>query len=370
MQSSQTQEIVLVGGGHAHALLLRDWAEAPLDGARLTLINPGPVAAYSGMLPGHIAGHYPRDAIEIDLTHLAAQAGARLVDGTAVEFDRECVRLADGQEIRHDRLSLDIGIHTGLPDLPGFAEHAVPAKPLGGFASAWEAWLARLERGEVAPEIAVIGAGIAGVELALAMQHRTTRMQMPAAVTLLDAGKALATSPPAARRKLLARLDKAGIALLEQSRPSQVTPDGVHLAGGTAVSASLVIGVAGTQPHDWIGRSGQESHEGFLTVDPFLRSLSEPRIFAVGDCAHLGFAPRPKAGVYAVRAAPILFHNLRASLTGAPMRRFHPQADYLKLVSLGGRDALFERNGIVVSGGWVWRWKDRIDQRFMVGLKA
>ncbi len=370
MPLPQLQDIVLAGGGHAHALVLLDWAKAPLDGVRLTLVNPGPVAAYSGMLPGHVAGHYPREAIEIDLPRLAAQAGARFVDGRVTAFDRNSVRLADGQEIRHDRLSLDIGIHTGLPELPGFAEHGVPAKPLGAFAAAWESWLARLAADEVAPRIAVIGAGIAGVELALAMSHRTERMGYPAAVTLLEAGRALATSPPAARRKLLARLERAGIDLREQSPPTHLAADAVHLAGGGHVPASLIICVAGARPHGWIGQAGPETHDGFLTVDPYLRSLSEENVFAVGDCAHLGFAPRPKAGVYAVRAAPILFHNLRASLTGAPLRRFRPQADYLKLVSLGGREALFERNGFVLSGRWVWRWKDRIDRRFMAGLKA
>ncbi len=51
-----TRDLVLIGGGHAHALALRMWGMDPLPGTRLTLINPGPTAPYSGMLPGHIAG--------------------------------------------------------------------------------------------------------------------------------------------------------------------------------------------------------------------------------------------------------------------------------------------------------------------------
>ena len=61
-----TKDLVLVGGGHTHALVLRMWAMKPLPGVRLTLISPDPTTAYSGMLPGHIAGHYPRKALEID----------------------------------------------------------------------------------------------------------------------------------------------------------------------------------------------------------------------------------------------------------------------------------------------------------------
>ena len=72
-----TRDLVLIGGGHAHALVLRRWGMAPLAGARVTLINPAPTAPYTGMLPGHIAGHYDRDALEIDLVRLARFAGAR-----------------------------------------------------------------------------------------------------------------------------------------------------------------------------------------------------------------------------------------------------------------------------------------------------
>jgi len=65
-----TQDLVLVGGGHAHALVLRAWGMNPMPGARLTVINPGPTAPYTGMLPGHVAGHYGRDDLEIDLVCL------------------------------------------------------------------------------------------------------------------------------------------------------------------------------------------------------------------------------------------------------------------------------------------------------------
>ena len=76
-----TRDLVLIGGGHAHALVLRMWGMDPLPGARLTLISPEPVAPYTGMLPGHVAGHYRRDEMMIDLVRLARHAGARLILG-------------------------------------------------------------------------------------------------------------------------------------------------------------------------------------------------------------------------------------------------------------------------------------------------
>ncbi len=87
----------------------------------------------------------------------------------------------------------------------------------------------------------------------------------------------------------------------------------------------------------------------------------------MGDCAHMAHAPRPKAGVFAVRQAPVLHHNLRAlvqSPEGA-LRQYHPQRDYLKLVSMGGKTAMADRSGTPHRRGWLWRLKDRIDRAFM-----
>ena len=51
-----SRDLVLVGGGHAHALALRMLAMRPIDGLRITLISPASHTPYSGMLPGLLAG--------------------------------------------------------------------------------------------------------------------------------------------------------------------------------------------------------------------------------------------------------------------------------------------------------------------------
>ena len=124
-----TRDVVLVGGGHTHALVLRMWGMRPVAGARLTVINPGVTAPYSGMLPGHVAGHYTRDDLDIDLVRLARFAGARLIEDAATGIDPGArrVSLAGRPDIRYDLLSVDVGITSDMGNLPGFAEHAVPA---------------------------------------------------------------------------------------------------------------------------------------------------------------------------------------------------------------------------------------------------
>ena len=359
------KELVLVGGGHAHALVLRRWGMRPVPGVRVTLINPGPSAPYTGMLPGHIAGHYARDALEIDLVRLARFAGARLILGAVELIDPVArrVSVAGRAPMAYDLLSLDIGITSDMAALAGFAEHGVAAKPLGRFADHWASYCA----GKAAARIAVIGGGVAGVELALACAHRMQGLGRAAEVAVIDRGEILKGWP--GRGRLLAAMDAHGIARIEGAVPVAVTADGVMLEDGRRVAADFTIGAAGAVPHGWVADCGMAMHDGYLVVDDQLRSISHPEIYGAGDCVHLRDTPRPKAGVFAVRAAPVLAWNLRADLTGAQRHRFRPQRDFLKLVSLGGKQALAEKAGWTWSGPAMWRWKDAIDRRFMEKLR-
>lgn len=361
----QTRDLVLIGGGHAHALVLLRWAMDPLPGARLTLIDPNPVAPYTGMLPGLIAGHYPRAALEMNLAALARRAGARLILGRAEGLDlaARTVQVAGRPPVAFDVASLDIGITSDLPDLPGFAAHGVGAKPLGAYAGRWEAFVEQAQSGAARPDIAVLGAGVGGVELALAMDHRLQHLA-PRRITLIERARPLPHLGHAARARLLALLAARGITLL-QGEAAAVEADGVRLVDGRNVPAAFTLGAAGSRPQGWLGATGLALHEGFVSVGADLRSVSHPEIFASGDCAHMVVSPRPKAGVFAVRQAPVLFENLRAALSGGATRPYRPQRDYLKLISLGGCAALADKWGLPLQGRWLWRVKDRIDRKFM-----
>ena len=361
----KSRDLVLIGGGHAHALLLKRWAMRPLAGTRLTLIDPGVEAYYSGMLPGALAGHFSTDEITIDLVRLAQSAGARFVHGAAsgIDLEQGAVHVPGRPAIEFDLASLDIGIHTMMPDLPGFAEHVEPVKPIGPFVQAWLGFVT----GSGPARVAVIGGGVAGVEVALAMAFALRARGRRATVSVIEAGNALKALRPAAARRLVRALNDQGIALHENNPVRSVEPGRIILDEGH-VEAEFICGAAGAMPHGWLNQSGLRLHRGFAEVDATLRT-SDARIFAVGDCAHMATSPRPKAGVYAVRQAPILDHNLRCALreTGR-FRRYRPQRDYLKLITLGDRSALMARMGPALAGPWVWRWKDRIDRKFMARL--
>lgn len=353
-----TRDLILLGGGHTHALVLRKWAMHPLPGVQVTLVNPGVKAPYTGMLPGFVAGHYERQDLDIDLVRLARAADARLIVDRAVGIDAvaKTIQLADRPEIPYDILSIDIGISSHIPEPASELPAILPAKPLGPFADAWGALVERVERENLAASIAVIGAGVAGIELALAIAYRLRRLGRPAArIQLIEAtDEPMREINRAARRKLMAELDQAGISVLTNSGLENID-----------ANADFVISAAGASPHDWLTDTSLTLEDGFIVVDEHLQSVNTPDVFAAGDCAHLSHAPRPKAGVFAVRQAPALFQNLQAALSTGEARAYRPQRDYLKLISTGRRSAITDKWGIGLSGPWIWTWKDRIDRAFM-----
>ena len=73
----------------------------------------------------------------------------------------------------------------------------------------------------------------------------------------------------------------------------------------------------------------------------------------------------PKAGVFAVRAGPVLAANLRAALDGGTFQSHAPSRRYLALVSEGDRYAVGLWGGFSWEGRWAWRWKDRVDRAFV-----
>src|SRR6266436_3204206 len=82
------QDLVLIGGGHAHVHVLKAFGERPLPGVRVTLVARDLETPYSGMLPGVIAGLYAAEEAHIDLVRLAAVTGARLIHAETIGLDR------------------------------------------------------------------------------------------------------------------------------------------------------------------------------------------------------------------------------------------------------------------------------------------
>jgi selenide,water dikinase len=370
-------DLVLVGGGHAHIQVLKRWAMGPVPETRLTVVVDRPVAVYSGMVPGFVAGQYSRDDLEIDVRPLARRAGARCIVARATGLDPAGRRLAlEGRPpIAYDTVSFDVGSTVAGLDVPGVREHALPTRPIGDFVRRVDEALA-LASERSAVRAIVVGAGAGGVEVAFALVARLGRARAGGVqVTLLEAGpRALPGYPASAARRVEAAAAARGITVRCNARVECVDPDAVRLAGGEHLPADFVVWVAGAVALPLFTGSGLETDErGFLRVGPTLQCVGHDDVFAAGDCAAWAAEPAlAKAGVYAVRQGPVLADNLiaragglMAGTRGERLRTYRPQRDFLSLLNLGDGSAVGTKWGATVEGRWVFALKDRIDRRFV-----
>jgi selenide,water dikinase len=358
-EEAPLRELVLVGGGHAHVQVLRRLGLRPIPGVHASVVLDRPRAVYSGMVPGFVAGEYAAAELEIDVASLARRAGASVVLARAVRIDPRArrIELEDRPALGYDVASLDVGSSVRGLELPGVREFALATRPIRALVDSLDARLQALH----APRIAVVGAGVAGLELAFGL---STRMGVRPCVL---GEEILPRYAARARARLCALAAARGIELRAGARVIAVEKNEVVLAGGERVAADLVVWATGAAAPELLRDSPLPlDSAGFVRVHPSLQVVGSDTLFAVGDCASLeDQAWVPKAGVYAVRQGPRLDANLRALLTGRPLRAYRPQRDFLSLMNLGGRRALGTKWGAVLAGRAVWRLKDRIDRRFV-----
>lgn len=375
MQNANFKQLVLVGGGHAHALLIKMWGMNPLPGVQLILVSPSWRTPYSGMLPGLLAGHYSVDDIHIDLRKLCCWAGVRFIQSRVDSINpvAKTVSLIDRDVVNYDLLSLDIG---STPDLsvPGVAEFAQAVKPISLFYPRFQALLQRCRDSHQPLAISVVGGGAGGVEVVLALAQRLRAESLSGAITLLlRNSKLLAGYTDAVSRMVKTQLATAGVQLLENFDVAQVTLGSMTSTTGQQCEFDEVFFCTQAIAANWLFDAGLACDErGFVKVRRSLQSLSHADIFAVGDIAAMVDTPRSKAGVYAVRQAPVLLANLKRALLQQPLKPFKPQQNFLSLLSLGGKKALANRGNLSLSHqscqSMLWRWKDKIDRKFMAML--
>ncbi|MEX0678864.1 MAG: selenide, water dikinase SelD [Pirellulales bacterium] len=366
-------DIVLIGAGHTNAHVLRMWRMTPLADTRLTCISNFPIATYSGMLTGTLAGVYSRDRMQIDLVRLCAASAARLIcsEVTGLDLGHKQVLLRDRPPVRFDVLSVGIG---SVPELPASGESnstLLTIKPMQTFLERLDGRLAALETAASGRpwRIAVVGAGAGGVEIAfclpfhLVRQHPGCRYEL----TLIDAApEMLSGVDPRMIRRVRRELVARGVELI-LGHPVEDARDGrLMLKGKGARPVDLAIWATSAAAPPLLARLGLPTDEkGFLLTRATLQTVADAPVFAVGDSGTNVEYPTPKAGVYAVRQGPVLWENLRRTLRGEARVPYVPQRGFLKLLATGDGRAILGYKGLSFHAAWCKRLKNYIDTRFM-----
>jgi selenide,water dikinase len=360
--------LLLAGGGHAHLGVLTAFARAPVPDLEITLVSPFARQVYSGMVPGWIAGHYALEDCVIPLAPVAARAGALFRQAHVARLDL-AARVAfteSAEAIGFDLLSIDTGPSAATNAIAGAAEHAIALRPLESLISQWQRLLAHLADATDINTLTVIGGGAGGLELALAFAFRAASARLPLRVQLVAGRPGVAPAlPPSARSRLERLLQQRNVRVIVDDAV-EIGRHTVMLADGGELTSDATVVATGAAAAQWPAAAGLACDDaGFIAVNEYLQSSSHPPVFAAGDCATMIGAPRPKSGVYAVRAGPPLARNLRLAATNRALVRYAPQRHALYLLSAGERHAVATWSRFSLEGSWIWHWKDHIDRRFI-----
>jgi NADH dehydrogenase FAD-containing subunit len=235
--------------------------------------------------------------------------------------------------------------------LPGARHHALAVKP-------FERFLSQLR---IAERVAVVGAGAAGAEIAMALRHRGAQVTLYSGAPL---------QPPALAERMIPQLRKRKVDYRPGMTVTRIEQGPVVIAGAARQGFDLVILATGAAPLPWLKSAGLATDEhGFALVHPTLQSVSHPEVFALGDCATLRDSPHPKSGVYAVRHGELLAANLRRLFSTQPLEPYVPQKRALLLLSCGARYAIAQRGGWSAQGRALWWLKNRIDRRWVASFR-
>ena len=353
---------MLLGGGHAHALALPLLARGLPAGRKIILVSESESAPYSGMVPGHVAGHYSRAECFINLPRLARKCGAEFIADRVVGLDpnNAAALLEKRGALPFGILSINTG---GAPNPPSrcfLPESDCAVKPVARFVE----WLDKHQDEDA--QVAVVGAGAGGVEVAMALDYRARKRGRTPRLTLLERGDCLLPAlPEVARTRIVRVLSSKGITVRLNAEAVERESGILRLKDGEELTVDRAVFATPVGPPSWAENSGLSLNEnGFIAVDSCLQT-SRPNVFACGDAAHFLPRPLPKSGVFAVKQGPHLARNLLAVARGGMPMEWIPPDNTLAILSAGEKRAVAARGQWSAEGAWVWRWKNFLDKRFM-----
>ena len=364
------KNVVIVGGGVAGIDLATHLAGKISGGEPLsvTLIDRETAHVWKPMLHTIAAGTRDVHLQQTPFVSHAAQHGFRYEPGAAIEIDRErrTVRIAPikmegrelipGRERPYDTLILSIGSVANDFGTPGVDRHCFRIESRSDATAFHDVMRHRLIEALVAGttlHVAIVGGGATGVEMAaeivqfgeIAETYGVPAARSHLKVTLLEAGDRILTAfPPQISELAKNRLQGLGVDVRTGQAVVEADTEGFALKDGTRLEAGLKVWAAGVRAAALAeSLEGLErSRTGQILVTPTLQSVSDPAVYALGDCASLTLPgeerPLPPSAQVAFQQAKYLGKNLPALIENRPAPDF-TYRDFGALVSLGGYDA-------------------------------
>lgn len=369
-RTAQRRVAALVGAGHAHLHLVRQSAQLRSAGVDPVLIAPRQFH-YSGLATGVLSGDLEPEAAEIDVERLARACGVAYRPGRVVGIDRPDRRLIldTGECLAFDAVSFNVGSEVAGPweTQPHLA--CWPVKPLTQLFALRRTLEAAAGTAGVAPTVVVAGGGQSGYEIAAAVTGLMERLRLRPRVFLVGA-RTPGWGRAGARDRLRRVLTERGVTIIDGVLTAQ-EPGQCRLGDGQRLPCDHLVWAVGLRPPALISDLGLPvADDGRLRLHSTLTSIADDAVFGAGDCAVLDLTPRPAAGVFGVRAAPILLNNLAALGDGRPVLAYRPQQTWLSIMDLGDGRGLAMRGSFWWLGRSALRLKRHLDQDFVRRMRA
>jgi NADH dehydrogenase len=392
-QTADAHRVVIVGGGAGGLELATRLGDtlARRGRLRVTLVDRNRTHVWKPKLHEIAAGSMDLGLHSVGYIAQAHWHGFEFRLGELYDLDRarRVVRLkayrdAGGREVipasevPYDTLVLSVGSLSNDFGTPGVAEHALRLESQTD-AKAFHTRLidaclrAQTQTTPLQPgqlQVAIIGAGATGVELAAEL-HRSVREVVSYGLNRIDPARDLRVSVIEAADRILpalperlsaaatALLRRSGVQVLTGARVAAVSAEGVHLEDGRELPAELVVWAAGVKAAEFLRDLGglETNRINQLVVLPTLQTTRDPDVFALGDCAA---CPWPEAGEgrapfvppraqAAHQQASHMLAQMRQRLAGRPLRPYRYR-DFGSLVSLGRYSTVGSMMGGLIGG--------------------
>lgn len=368
-----SKKLVLIGGGHAHMVILSRLAEFVAAGWHVSVIQPSEHHYYSGMGPGMLGETYQASEIRFATQKVVEERGAEFIKAKAVKIDpdQQLVYLSEGSEvIPYDLLSCNCGSYVPVDKIKIEGDQVYTAKPIERLLTARKKILAMSQKKKL--QIGIVGGGPSAVEFAGNVEQLSRRNGFHPPHITMYCGELLSGLPKAVGVKTAKILKERGVDLVEGVHCTSVEKGTIYLSDGTSYESDLTFCAFGVKPSHIFKDSGLKvGNDGGLLVNEYLQAVDYNNIFGGGDC--ISFQPKSldKVGVYAVRQNDILFANLMNSVDSGktPLQSFDPGGAYLQILNLGRETAVLTKWGVTVAGKLPFTIKDYIDRKFIEKFK-
>jgi NADH dehydrogenase len=372
--------VVVVGGGFAAVLFAKTLRKnLPASECEILLFNRENHLVFHPLLADVAGASINADAAAAPLRQMLPGIGCRTERVQRIDLRSSEIEFDDGTgallRLHYDHVVIACGAESNLGIIPGMTDHAFGFKVMRDAIDLRQHIVHQMEHAEAASDFdrrrwhlsfIIVGAGFSGVELAGEVNelvrsssrfYRNFRKEDVVVTVVHSQAQILPEVAPALREFARKKMEKAGIAIMLNSRAVAATQEGVELDSGQMLRGGTIACTIGTAPSPVIQALDVPKERGRIRTVADMRIEGQTNAWAIGDCAYIVNAldnkPSPTTAQFAERQGRQAALNLVRVVKGQLTQPFRFKA-LGQLCSIGGYQAVAEMFGLRVSGLLAW----------------